>query len=345
MKLGIVGLPQSGKSIVFEALTKNTIEIGNKSKDHIAAVRVPDGRVDFLSDMYKPKKTIYAQVEYFLPGIGTHSKDKNKEQNIWTKMRDCDALFHVVRNFAGFGFDKPEPFSDFIKLDQEFIIEDLVVIEKRLERLGQDMQRGRDINKEEVALLKECLDSLEKEIPLRKNSDLSSAHILKGYAFVSAKPKLVLFNNEDDDDGIPDAEDDITSKEDCMVIRGKLEQELAQMSVEDTEDFLNEFNITASAMDRVIKRSYALLGLISFFTVGEDEVRAWTIKKGATALDAAGVIHTDFQKGFIRAEVLSYNDLMDAGTYNEARKKGTVRLEGKEYCVQDGDIINFRFNV
>ncbi|MDL1985249.1 MAG: YchF family ATPase [Deltaproteobacteria bacterium] len=345
MKLGIVGLPQSGKSTIFEALTKNTIEIGNKSKDHIAAVRVPDGRVDFLSDMYKPKKTIYAQVEYFLPGIGTQSKDKNKEQNIWTKMRDCDALFHVVRNFAGFGFDKPEPSSDFIKLDQEFIIEDLVVVEKRLERLGQDMQRGRDINKEEVTLLKECLDSLEKEIPLRKNSDLSSAHILKGYAFVSAKPKLVLFNNEDDDDGIPDAEDDITSKEDCMVIRGKLEQELAQMSVEDTEDFLNEFNITASAMDRVIKRSYALLGLISFFTVGEDEVRAWTTKKGATALDAAGVIHTDFQKGFIRAEVLSYNDLMDAGTYNEARKKGTVRLEGKEYRVQDGDIINFRFNV
>ena len=345
MKLGIVGLPQSGKSTVFEALTKNTIEIGNKSKDHIAAVRVPDGRVDFLSDMYKPKKTIYAQVEYFLPGIGTQGKDKNKEQNIWTKIRDCDALIHVVRNFAGFGFDKPEPFSDFIKLDQEFIIEDLVVIEKRLERLGQDMQRGRDINKEEVTLLKECLDSLEKEIPLRKNSDLSSAHILKGYAFVSAKPKLVLFNNEDDDDGIPDAEDDITSKEDCMVIRGKLEQELAQMSVEDAEDFLNEFNITASAMDRVIKRSYALLGLISFFTVGEDEVRAWTTKKGATALDAAGVIHTDFQKGFIRAEVLSYNDLMDAGTYNEARKKGTVRLEGKEYYVQDGDIINFRFNV
>ncbi|MBC2695373.1 MAG: redox-regulated ATPase YchF [Desulfobacteraceae bacterium] len=345
MKLGIVGFSQSGKSTVFEALTKNTIEIGNKSKDHIAAVRVPDVRVDFLSNMYKPKKTIYAQVEYFLPGIGAQSKDKNKEQNIWTKTRDCDALIHVVRNFAGFGFDKSEPFSDFVKLDQEFIIEDFVVIEKRLERLEQDMQRSRDVNKEEVALLKECLDSLEKEIPLRKNSDLSSAHILKGYAFVSAKPKLVLFNNEDDDYGIPDAKDDTTFKEDCMVIRGKLEQELAQMSVEDTEDFLNEFNITASAMDRVIKRSYALLGLISFFTVGEDEVRAWTIKKGATALDAAGVIHTDFRKGFIRAEVLSYNDLMDAGTYNEARKKGTVRLEGKEHYVQDGDIINFRFNV
>ena len=345
MKLGIVGLARSGKSTVFEALTKNIIKTGSKEKNRIAAVKVPDKRVDVLSDFYKPRKTIYAQVEYFLPGIGSQTIDKNKNQDIWAKTRDCDALIHVVRNFAGFGFEEPEPFSDFIKLDQEFIIEDLVVIEKRLERLGQDMQRGRDINKEEVTLLKECLDSLEKEIPLRKNSDLSSAHILKGYAFVSAKPKLVLFNNEDDDDGIPDAEDDITSKEDCMVIRGKLEQELAQMSVEDAEDFLNEFNITASAMDRVIKRSYALLGLASFFTVGEDEVRAWTIKKGATALDAAGVIHTDFQKGFIRAEILSYNDLMDAGTYNEAKKKGTVKLEGKEYCVQDGDIINFRFNV
>ena len=344
MKLGIIGLPQSGKSTIFEALTKNTIEIGNKSKDHIAAVKVPDGRVDFLSDMYKPKKTIYAQVEYFLPGIGTQSKDKSKEQSIWTKIRDCDALIHVVRNFAGFGFDKPEPYDDFIKLDQEAIIEDLVVIEKRMERLEQDRQRNRDINKEEITLLKECLKYLEKEMPLRKNDDLAFAHVLKGYAFVSAKPKLVLFNNEDDDDKVPDVEA-LTSKEDCMIIRGKLEQELAQMSDEEAEDFLNEFNITASAMDRVIKRSYELLGLISFFTVGEDEVRAWTIKDNTKAVDAAGVIHTDFQKGFIRAEVLSYNDLIDAGTYNEARKKGTVRLEGKEYRVQDGDIINFRFNV
>jgi len=344
MKLGIIGLPQSGKSIIFEALTENTIEIGNKSKDHIAAVKVPDGRIDFLSDMYKPKKTIYAQVEYFLPGIGTQSKDKNKDQSIWTKIRDCDALIHVVRNFAGFGFDEPEPYDDFIKLDQEAIIEDLVVIEKRLERLEQDRHRSRDINKEELSLLEECLKYLEKEIPLRKNDDLAFAHVLKGFAFISAKPKLILFNNEDDDDKVPDVEA-LTSKEDCMVIRGKLEQELAQMSDEEAEDFLNEFNITASAMDRVIKRSYELLGLISFFTVGEDEVRAWTIKTGANAVDAAGAIHTDFQKGFIRAEVLSYNDLMDAGTYNEARKKGTVRLEGKEYEVQDGDIINFRFNV
>ena len=161
---------------------------------------------------------------------------------------------------------------------------------------------------------------------------------------MSAKPVLVLFNNMDDDDALPDIPA-LTSKETCMVIKAKLEQELIQMSDEEAKEFLSEFNITASAMDRVIQQSYALLGLISFFTVGEDEVRAWTIQKGTSALDAAEVIHSDIKKGFIRAEVLSYTDLIDAGTQAEARKRGTFRLEGKTYEVKDGDIINFRFNV
>ena len=155
---------------------------------------------------------------------------------------------------------------------------------------------------------------------------------------------LVLFNNEDDDDKLPDSTG-LDFKEDCMVIRGKLEQELAQMSPEDASEFLTEFNITESAMDRVIKCSYELLGLVSFFTVGEDEVRAWTIKKETQAIDAAGAIHTDIKQGFIRAEVLSYENLMTAKTFQEAKKKGTVKLEGKTYEVVDGDIINFRFNV
>jgi ribosome-binding ATPase YchF (GTP1/OBG family) len=155
---------------------------------------------------------------------------------------------------------------------------------------------------------------------------------------------LILFNNVDEDDGLPDAAS-LTEGEECMVIRAKLEQELAQMSDEETDEFLSEFNITASATDRVIQRSYDLMGLISFFTVGEDEVRAWTIERETDAVDAAEVIHSDIKKGFIRAEVLAYDDLMDAGTYAEARKKGTVRLEGRTYKVCDGDIINFRFNV
>lgn len=344
MKSGIIGLPRSGKSTVFEALTQNIQDEAHKGESLIGTISVPDSRVDVLREMYKPKKTVYAQVEYFLPGMVHHSKENSKEQNIWTHVRDCDALIHVIRNFGGYGFGDPTPYSDFQKLDQELILADLVVIEKRLERLELDKKRGKEISKEELSLLNECLKTLEAETPLRKYPDLASAHLLKGYAFISGKPMLVLFNNEDDDDKLPEA-DGLSSREDCMLIRGKLEQELAQMSDEEASDFLTEFNIAESAMDRVIKRSFELLGLISFFTVGDDEVKAWTVKKETKAIDAAGVIHTDIKKGFIRAEVLSYENLMAAGTFQEAKKKGTVKLEGKTYEVQDGDIINFRFNV
>ena len=340
MKLGIIGFSGSGKKTIFEALTKNILSTEHKRESHIGTIHVPDKRVDILSNMYEPKKTIFAQVEYFLPEMLGQKKD----QNIWNQVRDCDALIHVVRNFGGYGFGKPTPYNDFNELNQEMILADLVVIEKRLERVELDKKRHRKIDQEEFSLLNECLKNLENEIPLRKCPDLASAHPLKGYAFVTTRPMLVLFNNEDDDEALPDAKN-LTFEEDRMVIRGKLEQELAQMSDEEARDFLAEFNITASAMDRVIKKSYELLGLMSFFTVGKDEVRAWTIKKGTQAVDAAEVIHSDIKKGFIRAEVLSYDDLMDAGTSQEAKKKGTLRLEGKTCVVQDGDIINFRFNV
>ncbi|MGD9211309.1 MAG: DUF933 domain-containing protein, partial [Desulfobacteraceae bacterium] len=233
---------------------------------------------------------------------------------------------------------------DFKQINQELIISDLVVAEKRLERLALDQKRGKKSNPEELTLISQCQRHLNAEIPLRKFPELSLTPSLRGFAFLSGKPMLVLFNNEDEDDRLPDASDILTG-EDHMVIRGKLEQELIQMSPQEAEEFLSEFNITASAMDRVIKRSYELLGLISFFTVGEDEVRAWTIKKETAAVDAAEVIHSDIKKGFIRAEVLAYDDLMAVGSYVNARKKGTVRLEGKNYTVKDGDIINFRFNV
>ena len=344
MKIGIIGLSRSGKKTVFEALTNNVIAEGQMTESRIGTIHVPDNRVDILSDMYKPKKTIYAQVVYFLPCTQRHHVEKTKEQNIWNEIRDCDALIHVVRNFSGYGFKPPDLYNDFFNFEQEMILADLVVVEKRLERIELEKQRHRKIDQEESALLIECQKKLENEISLRKSPDLACAHSLKGFAFVSAKPELVLFNNEDDDDKLPDITD-ITSKESCMIIRGKLEQELAQMSDEDAEDFLSEFNITASAMDRVVSRTYELQGLTSFFTVGDDEVRAWTIKKGTHAVDAAEVIHSDIKKGFIRAEVVSYEDLINAGTYHEARKNGTVRLEGKTYEVQDGDIINFRFNV
>ncbi len=343
MKLGIIGLPGSGKSTIFEALTQN-VAAGPKGETCIGTVQVPDKRLDKLNEMYQRQKTIYAQVEYFLPAMSGLKRETGKEQQIWTQVRDCDALIHVVRNFKVYGFEDPTPSSDFHKIEQELILADLVVVEKRLERLELDKKRGKIIDNEELSLLHECHKNLENEIPLRKFSDLVSAQQLKGYAFLSAKPVMVLFNNEDENDSLPEA-DEITSTENCLVIRGKLEQELAQMSAEEASEFLTEFNITASAMDRVIHQSYIVLGLISFFTIGGDEVKAWTVKQGTCAIDAAEVIHTDMKKGFIRAEVISFDDLMDAGSYQVARKKGTVRLEGKTYAVQDGDIIKFRFNI
>ena len=343
MKLGITGRPNAGRTTVFEALTRSFSGSGDKSEDRIGTVPVPDERVDILSEMYRPQKTIHAQVEYFLPGIPP-GKETRKDPEAWRGVRDCDALIHVVRNFRGYGMEPPDPLGDFKALDEELILSDLMSVEKRLERLDLDRKRGKAGDETERSLLEQCRDLLNAETPLRRSPELADAPALRGFAFLSAKPMLALFNNEDDDDALPagaeDLDDDLTG-----VIRAKLEHELAQMDAEEAEAFLEEFAITASATHRVILASYELLGLISFFTVGDDEVRAWTIRRGTSALDAAGTIHTDLKKGFIRAEVISYDDLIAAGTYAEGRKRGTVRLEGKTYEVQDGDVITVRFNV
>jgi len=344
MRLDIIGSSGSGKSTVFDALTESLPDQAHRGENRIGTIKVPDNRVDVLSTMYKPQKTIHASVEYFLPAGRGAEKDAKGDQNFGAGVRDSDALIQVVRNFSVYGIEKPSPADDFNELNQEMILADLVVVEKRLERLGLDRRRGKTVNEKELSLLIECRESLENEKPLRRTRDLATAHLLKGFAFVSAKPMLVLLNNEDEDDTLPDM-GDIALEEECMVIRGKLEQELGQMTEDEGGDFLKEFDISASATDRVIEQSYSLLGLISFFTVGEDEVRAWTIHSETKAVDAAEVIHSDIKKGFIRAEVVSYEDLMEAGNHQEAKKKGKVRLEGKEYTVKDGDIINFRFNV
>ena len=344
MKLGIIGLPGSGKSTLFEALTQKTLETARKGERRIETVQVPDHRVDVLSEMYQPKKTIFAQVEYFRPGFVTADGEKSKDHHLWTQSRGCDALIHTIRNFRSYGMDAPAPFDDIHELNQELILADLVVVEKRLERIELEQKRHRAIDSHELDLLRQCRAQLENEVPLRRFPDIASSHFLTGFALLSAKPMLMLFNNNDEDDDIPESNDG-GFKETCMAIRGKLEQELTQMPEDEAEAFLEEFNIAASARERVIEASYRLLGLISFFTVGDDEVRAWTIKKDTAAVDAAQVIHSDIKKGFIRAEVVSYEDLMASGSHGEARKKGTVRLEGKTYPVQDGDIINFRFNV
>ena len=344
MKLGVIGLPQCGKTTVFEALTKNISESAHKGEDRIGTIRVPDSRIDKLSAMYRPQKTTYAQVEYFLPASAKSKKDQSADQSIWTATRDCDALIHVIRNHAEAGLEDKSPNERFRQLDQELILSDLVVVEKRLERIELDHRRGKKMDSEEHSLLIDCRRTLEEEVPLRRIANLASARQLRGFALLSAKPMLVLFNNDDETPQLPEV-GQLTETEECLVIRGKLEHELAQMPPEDAAAFLSEFDISESATDRVIQKSYEILGLISFFTVGEDEVRAWTIRKATQAVDAAEAVHSDMKKGFIRAEVLAYDDLMAAGSYAEARKKGTVRLEGKTYEVKDGDIINFRFNV
>jgi len=340
MKSGLIGLPGAGKTVVFEALTGNVDPTGGKGENRIGTVRVPDPRIERLRALYRPKKTTFAQVEYFLAARGAE-KERGRQ---WTAVRDCDALIHVVRNFSAYGLASPQPIDDIRKIDQDVMLADLIVAEKRLERLDLDRRRGKAVDPEELSQLQQCIELLENEVPLRNRAELADSPLLRGFAFLSAKPMLMLFNNDDEDEDLPELDGTI-APETCLVIRGKLEQELAQMSGEETAAFLKEFHISASATDRVVSKTYRLLGLISFFTVGDDEVKAWTIRRGTSALDAADVIHSDMKKGFIRAEVLAYEDLTAAGSYAEARKRGSVRLEGKSYGVQDGDIINFRFNV
>jgi GTP-binding protein YchF len=344
MKLGIIGLSGCGKATIFEALTHNFTDTGHKDAPRVGVVQVPDDRLAHLSRMYNPKKTIHAQVNYFLAGRQIQKTDAGQAPDAWTEVRNCDALVHGVRNFKGYGLYAPTPEKDLIRLDQELILADLMVVEKRIERIELEKKRHRQIDDKELALLYQCRDNLENEIPLRQTEHLASAPLLKGFAFLSAKPMLILINNEDDDDRLPPLSDPALEKN-CVIIKGKLEQELAQMSDEEAHDFLNEFNLSAYATDRVIAKSYEILGLISFFTVGDDEVRAWTARRQTPAEDAAGIIHSDFKKGFIRAEVVAYSDLMECGSYADARKNGLVRLEGRSYLVNDGDIITFRFNL
>ena len=344
MKLGIVGLSGAGKTTVFTALTHQTVDPDHKAGALIGTIPVPDSRMDTLQMLYQPKKLTHTRIEYALPrrrdAVGTAAGD----MSVWAQVRDCHALIHVIRNFVGFDGKEPAPYDDFTAFDQELMLADMMVLENRLQRLELDHKRGKKYDPTEYSLLKRCQAHLEGGQPLRKDPTLSEAPQLRGYAFVSAKPVLVLFNNDDDLEDMPYIPE-VTEAEICMAIRGRLEQELTQMPPGEAEEWMAEFGISSAAKDRIIRQSSALLGMISFFTVVGDEVRAWSIKAGTSALDAAGTVHTDMKKGFIRAEVVSFADLTEAGDYQAAKKQGVVRLEGKTYDVRDGDIINFRFNL
>jgi GTP-binding protein YchF len=348
MKLAIIGLPGSGKTTLFNALTRGyaAISVGGRSREaNIGVVKVPDDRVDLLSTMYEPQKTIYAHVEYVDVGgfDSSGEKDKPLDEKLWNLVRPADAIVLVARNFE-IGGIAPAARSDIGKVESELRLADLIVVEKRLARIEEDKKRGRKINEGEYNLLSRCLTALEEERPLRSLSEIASSPLLKGFALLSAKPILWIISNGEKYTKVEISE----APPNTMVteVCGQLEMELAQLSPEESEVFRGGLEVNAEpALQRIIRYSYALLGLVSFFTVGKDEVRAWTITKGTPAQTAAGVIHSDIEKGFIRAEVLAYDDLVEFGSYAQAQKKGRIRLEGRDYIVQDGDIINFRFNV
>jgi ribosome-binding ATPase len=346
VKLGIIGLPQSGKSTLFAALsgTRGQGETRKltRTEQHVVTVRVVDERVDFLTSLYKPKKTTYAHLEYLLPGHAASGLPGKTDNQVLNQVRVCDALLHVVRNFVGAGGSAPSPWVDFRQSEEEIILSDLVVAEKRMERIDLDARRGRKPDEEELSLIRASREILERGLPLRLRPDLAGAQILRGFTFLSAKPQLVIINNDDENESMPEWKPEHVE---TLVVRARLEHDIASMAPEDAREFMEAYNIDRSVLDRVIQSSHRLLNLISFFTVLNDEVRAWTMKQGFPALEAAGTVHTDMKKGFIRAEVVSFEDLKTFGSFHEAKQKGVVHLEGKEYVVKDGDIINFRFNV
>lgn len=347
MKLGIIGLARSGKTTIFNALTRRAGETappGGHVVPVLGVVPVPDSRVDWLSGLYHPQKTTYAQVTYMdLQGMPGMAESKQEYISLLINhMRTMDALLMVVRNFSDPATGLPNAARDCQELEDEFLIADLATIEKRLEKLAMEQKRGKKIIGPEKDLLEACAEVLNGENPLRTKPELANAPELRGYTFLSAKPLLVIINNPDESDELPTFPIEMAEN---MVVRGKLEMEMAQLPESEAAIFREDYGIVDSALDRVIQRSFSLLKLVTFITVGEDEVKAWTIPQNTPAVEAAGAVHSDIQRGFIRAEVVAYDDLHLSGDYAAARKHGLVRLEGKTYSVQDGDIIHFRFNV
>jgi GTP-binding protein YchF len=354
MRLGIIGLPQAGKTTVFNALTRGHQPLttsGGRFDVHTGVVDVPDVRVDRLSVLFKPKKTIYAKVTYAdIAGLeGSQSAISGQLLNLLTQM---DGLLHVVRCFEDANVPHPagsvNPQRDITTMETELLLNDMLAVERKLERLAEERKKGggreRSVIEREVVLFERFKDVLSREIPLRE-IDLTSEEekTLSGFGFLTRKPMLALLNLHEGQE-MP-AIQYSHAQSNCVALQGKLEMEIAQLAAEDVEVFMAEYGITELGLARVIRVSYDLLGLISFFTVGPDEVRAWTLHRGSSAYDAAGEIHTDLQKGFIRAEVIPNDELLALGGLTEAKAKGRLRLEGKEYIVQDGEIVHIRFNV
>jgi GTP-binding protein YchF len=355
MRLGIIGLPQSGKTTLFNALTRGTQPTGatGRIEVHTAVVDVPDPRVDRLTDMFKPKKKIYTKVTYSdIAGLDGSASKAGISGTLLNQLSQMDGFIEVVRCFEDENLPHPsgsiDPLRDILAMDSEFVLNDLIAIERKLERLAEERKKGAGRDKavieREIELFTRLQAALNEETPLRDvEIGAEEEKMMAGFGFLSRKPLLVVLNLAE---GQRAPEIAYAHKHTQLVaLQGRLEMDIAQLSPEEAELFLQEYGIEEPSLNKMIRLSYDLLGLQSFFTAGEDECRAWTVRRGALAPEAAGVIHTDLQKGFIRAEVVAYDDLMALGSMAAAKSHGKLRLEGKEYPVKDGDILNIRFNI
>jgi GTP-binding protein YchF len=358
MRLGIIGLPNSGKTTIFNAVTGQELPTGAATSGqfevHTAVVNVPDLRVDRLSALYQPQKTIYATVTYVdIGGLDKGIGEGGLKGQFRNELSQLDGLVHVVRAFASDVVPHPhvtvDPARDLEMIDSEFLLSDLIAVENRLEKLKSELRiKGKNTDKSvqsEADLLERLKAQLEAEKPLR-DLDLTEEEIkpVRGFGLLTLKPVLVLLNMGDEavDPASLVTYNHLHSQ--VVGLQGALEAEIAQLEGDDRQMFMDEYGLTELSADKVIHLSYELLAIQTFFTVGEDEVRAWGTRVGASAPEAAGAVHTDFQKHFIRAEVMKYDELMAAGSESALKSAGRVRLEGKEYIVQDGDILNIRHN-
>lgn len=363
MQLGIVGLPNVGKSTLFNAITKAGAEAANYPfctiDPNVGVVPVRDKRLDFLAKLYNPLKYTPATIEFVdIAGIVKGaSKGEGLGNKFLSYIRNVDAIIHVIR-----AFDDPnvihvdgsaDPIRDIETIDLELILADLAWSEKRMINLEKAVKSGDKNAKEEIQILKRILASLESGIPARRLefTEEEKAHMSELY-LLTLKPVLYVANISEDDISSPDDDNikairKIAEEENAqlVIISAKIEEEISALDDDEKAVFLNEMGIDSSGLEKIIQGGYRLLGLISFLTAGTPEVRAWTIKNGTKAPDAAGKIHSDIKRGFIRAEIVAFDDLVQSGTYNAAKEKGLVRSEGKEYIMHDGDVTLFRFNV
>ena len=349
MKLGIIGFSQSGKTTLFNALTRGhapTTASAGRIEIHTAVVDVPDPRVDKLSEMFKPKKTIYAKVTYAdIAGLESGVAKTGITGQLLNQLSQMDGLIHVVRCFKDDNVPHPsgsiDPNRDINAMNSELLLNDLIAVERKLERLVEERKKGgtdKVINERQTTLFTRLHEILSAEKPLHGlEFSQEEEKFLSGFGLLTRKPLLTLLNLGEGQDA-----PNVQVSPPPVALQGKLEMEIAQLPPDDAAVFMSEYGITELSLNRMISISYDLLNQQSFFTVGEDEVRAWTTKRKATAVEAAAEVHTDLAHGFVRAEVISWQDLVELGGMSEAKTRGKLRLEGKEYVVRDGDIVHIR---